>query len=269
VSDIDNKKHHCFQRNSRQGIGQAGARSESCEVWNGDWKAWLVDESHRLRANDDDVDIDLALVPTKPPALHGNQGLSQKGPTAGNASHYYSLTRMNTTGTVSIGRESFTVQGQSWMDHEFSTSFLEPGQLGWDWLAIQLEDGIDLMLYRMRREGGRIDAFSSGSVIDKSGKVVHLHSGEYAMIPQRTWKSPETGAEYPLHWDIQIPSLGYRFTIRPTFSAQEMTTEDTTGISYWEGAILVSGESGDQPICGRGYMELTGYIGQGLGSLIE
>ena len=103
--------------------------------------------------------------------LHGDRGLSQKGPTAGNASYYYSLTRMSTEGTVRIGDKTFAVHGTSWMDHEFSTSFLEPGQLGWDWFAIQLDNGVDLMLYRMRREDGTTDPFSSGSLVDKDGQT--------------------------------------------------------------------------------------------------
>jgi predicted secreted hydrolase len=214
------------------------------------------------------VAIDFTLTPTKPPVLHGNRGLSQKGATAGNASHYYSLTRLATQGTVRVAGETFTVQGSSWMDHEFSTSFLEPGQLGWDWMAIQLDNGVDLMVYRMRCEDGSTDPYSSGSLVDKTGASTHLSIADYQITPGRSWESPETGANYPLEWSIGIPSHRYALELRPAFDAQEMTTDDTTGINYWEGAVEIDGTGPDGPVTGRGYMELTGYTGQGLGSLL-
>jgi predicted secreted hydrolase len=269
LSDIRNKKHYCFQRNSRAGIGQAGANTDQYEVWNGDWKVALSGDDHILRAEDSDVAIDLELNPTKPPVLHGNDGVSKKGPSPGNASYYYSFTRMSTRGTIRIGGQTFKIQGSSWMDHEFSSSFLEPGQLGWDWLAIQLDSGADLMLYRMRREDGTTDPFSSASLVDRSGDVQHLSVTDYTMKPIDTWKSEQTSAVYPLRWRVEIPSLGYSLDIRPAFDQQEMTTIDTTGISYWEGAIDVLGDSADGKVAGRGYMELTGYAGQGLGSVLK
>ena len=269
LSDIRNKKHYCFQRNSRGGIGQAGANTDRYEVWNGDWKVALSGHDHRLRAEDSDVAIDLELTPTKPLVLHGNDGVSRKGPSTGNASYYYSFTRMSTQGTIRIGGQSFTIRGSSWMDHEFSSSFLEPGQLGWDWMAIQLDSGADLMLYRMRREDGTTDPFSSASFVDGSGEVQHLSVTDYTMKPIDSWKSKQTSAVYPLRWRVEIPSLGYQLDIRPAFDQQEMTTNDTTGISYWEGAIDVLGSSADGKVAGRGYMELTGYAGQGLGSVLK
>ncbi len=269
LSDIRKKKHYCFQRNSRAGIGHAGAYTDRYEVWNGDWKVTLSGDDHRLRAADSEVAIDLTLTPTRPLVLHGNDGVSRKGPSTGNASYYYSFTRMSTRGTIRIGGQTLQIQGSSWMDHEFSSSFLEPGQLGWDWLAIQLENGADLMLYRMRREDGTTDPFSSASLVETSGDVQHLSVTDYAMQPIDTWRSEQTDAVYPLHWKVEIPSLGYNFDIRPAFDDQEMTTNDTTGISYWEGAIEVLGESADGQVTGRGYMELTGYAGQGLGSVLQ
>ncbi len=269
VSDLHNKQHHCFQRNSRRGIGQAGAEMGRFEVWNGDWKVWLEEGGHRLRAVDGEIEIDLQLSPTKPPVLHGDQGLSQKGATAGNASHYYSLTRLATEGTMRVAGQEFQVEGQSWMDHEFSTSFLEPGQRGWDWLSIQLDNNIELMLYRMRRDDGSTDPFSSASLVDKSGTVTHLAADEFRMLPVKNWESSQTGGVYPLHWRIEIPSLGYLLNITPAFDEQEMTTSATTGINYWEGAIVVDGSTANGDTKGRGYMELTGYTGQGLGSLFD
>jgi predicted secreted hydrolase len=269
VSDIGSERHYCFQRNSRRGVGQADARTDRFEVWNGQWRAWLEGEQYRLRAEQNGVAVDLVLSPTKQPILHGDGGLSQKGPTVGNASYYYSLTRLRTNGTLSVDGQTCEVRGESWMDHEFSTSFLEPGQVGWDWLAIQLDDGTELMLYQMRRDDGSQDSHSSGSFVSKEGDVVHLSSTQYDLSPLDTWTSEQTGAVYPLSWDVRVPSLGYRLRISPAFDAQEMTTAQTTGISYWEGAIDVQGSSNTGSVNGQGYMELTGYQGQGLGSLFE
>jgi predicted secreted hydrolase len=269
VSDISNRQHHCFQKNNRQGIGQAGADTESYHVWNGNWKVGLSGDKHLIQAAESDVAIDLSLVPAKQPVLHGDQGLSRKGPTDGNASHYYSFTRMPTQGQVRIGDKTFSVRGDSWMDHEFSTSFLEPGQLGWDWLSIQLDDGVDLMLYRMRRADGTTDPFSSGSHVNKNGDVRHLAATEYELTPLKPWNSQRTGAAYPLKWRITIPSFDFDLNVAPAFEAQEMTTEETTGISYWEGAIDITGAGPNGSVSGRGYMELTGYAGQGLGTLFD
>ena len=269
VSDIQRQRHNSFQRNNRRGVGQAGAETERYKVWNVDWEVELDGTEHCLKAAMPEVAIDLRLSTQQPPVLHGDRGLSRKGATEGNASYYYSMTRMATVGTIRVGSETFSVRGDSWMDHEFSTSFLEPGQLGWDWLAIQLKTGTDLMLYRMRRDDGSVDHYSSGTVVDSRGNTKHLAATEYTMTPTRTWKSPDTGAEYPLQWQIEIPSLGYSLTVRPAFDSQEMATAATTGISYWEGAITVTGVGPDRDVSGRGYMELTGYVGEGLGSLFD
>jgi predicted secreted hydrolase len=187
----------------------------------------------------------------------------------GNASHYYSFTRLQTKGTIRIDGVDFRIRGSSWMDHEFSTSFLEPGQLGWDWFSIQLHNGIDLMLYRMRRKDRTTDPFSSGSLVRKDGLLTHISVTEFEMMPLRNWTSSATGATYPLDWSIEIPGLGYQLTVTSAFDQQEMTTNDTTGINYWEGAIEITGSSDEGPVTGRGYMELTGYAGQGLGALFD
>jgi predicted secreted hydrolase len=269
VSDIQAQQHHCFQRNNRRGIDYAGAASERLEVWNGSWRAWMEGETHRLQATEGDVSIDLTLVSSKPPILHGEAGLSKKGSAIGNASYYYSLTRLTSSGTIHLGKETFKLEGSSWMDHEFSTSFLEPGQLGWDWLAIQLDNGDDLMLYRMRRDDGSADPYSSGSLVRRNGEIVKLSLFDYKMSPTSRWQSPKTGADYPTGWKIEIPSCGYELEIETAFPDQEMNTSSTTGISYWEGSISVRGTGPDGQLAGRGYMELTGYSGVGLGSLFN
>ena len=269
ISDLGSRQHYCFQRNSRRGTGQAGAEVGHYAVWNGDWKAWMDGENHRLQAGESETRIDLTLSPKKSLVLHGDNGLSQKGSMVGNASHYYSFTRLLTEGTIRIDGVDFRIQGSSWMDHEFSTSFLEPGQLGWDWFSIQLDNGIDLMLYRMRRKDGTTDPFSSGSVVRKDGQLTHLSATEFRLTPLRNWTSSATGAAYPLDWNVEIPGLGYQLAVTSAFDRQEMTTNDTTGINYWEGAIEITGNSEEGRVTGRGYMELTGYAGQGLGALFD
>ena len=214
ISDIAERRHVFFQRNNRAGIGWAGAETERCHVWNGDWKLWLDGDAHRLVAQDGDCALDLTLVPAKPAILHGEQGLSRKGPSVGNASYYYSLTRLTTSGTLRTQDQVFHVQGESWMDHEFSSSFLEKGQTGWDWFSIQLDNGCELMLYQMRREDGSRDPLSSGTFIDERGQARQLASSDFDLQPAGVWQSPHTRAEYPLRWRIELPGLGYELQMR-------------------------------------------------------
>jgi predicted secreted hydrolase len=201
--------------------------------------------------------------------LQGDKGLSRKGATEGNASYYYSFSRLSTSGTLTVEGKSFQVSGNSWMDHEFSSSFLEPKQVGWDWFSIQLHSGVDLMLYRMRRADGTADEFSSGSLVSANGEVTQLKHADFTLSPLQTWRSPETSADYPVHWQIELPRLGYRLRVRPAFDQQEMTTDGTTGINYWEGSIEVEGEGPQGSELGRGYLEMTGYTGRSLGSLFD
>ena len=269
ISDIQSRRHFVFQRNSRKGIGLAGAELERYEVWNGDWKVSLDGDKHQLFARESGCSIDLTLRPSKPLVLHGDRGLSRKGVVEGNASYYYSFTRLATEGTVTLDGEQFVVTGNSWMDHEFSTSFLEKDQLGWDWFAIQLENDFELMLYQMRRADGTVDAYSSGTIIDPTGSATHLSKTNFTIQPLKTWRSPDTDAEYPTTWKIELPEHGYVFELRARFNEQEMTTEASTGISYWEGSVSVAATMGGTNVRGLGYAELTGYTGKSLGSLFE
>ncbi len=269
ISDVKTRKHHGFQRNNRRGIGFAGANTDQYEVWNGDWKVMFDGQRHQLIARDSGNAVNLTLQPKKPLVLHGNRGLSRKGSVDGNASYYYSFTRLATQGTVVVDGKEFKVTGDSWMDHEFSTSFLEEGQLGWDWFAIQLENNVEIMLYQMRRVDGSVDPFSSGTIVDDAGKVSHLSYVDFTIEPMQTWQSQETSAEYPAKWRVELPDYGYEMTIRPTFNEQEMTTEESTGISYWEGAVAIEADANGKKINGHGYVELTGYTGKSLGSLFE
>lgn len=266
VSDVAQRQFHSFQRLNRAGAGWAGALADRYRVWNGNWEVRLEPSGvHRLQAEEEGVRIDLALRSLKPPVVHGEGGISQKGPSRGNASYYYSLTRMATEGTVTVGGRSHAVSGLSWMDHEFSTSFLEPGQQGWDWFAIQLDDGRELMIYRMRQEDGSADRFSSGTLVGRAGETRPIRSEEFQLVPGRRWTSPSSGAVYPVAWQVLVPSCGLRLTAEAAFADQEMRTSETTGIIYWEGSIRVAGFADGAPVAGLGYLEMTGYTGPALG----
>jgi predicted secreted hydrolase len=268
ISDIGPQQFHSFDRINRAGIGWAGAATDAYRVWNEDWSARLDGRDHLLNASEQDCAINLRLAPAKPEVIHGENGISQKGESAGNASHYYSLTRLVTTGQLKVGGETFDVTGLSWMDHEFGTSFLESEATGWDWFSIQLDDGRELMLFEIRRRDGSIDPRSSGTLIDGDGRATHIGFGEFALTPSERWRSPASGAEYPTAWAIEMPRFGLRLAARAAFADQELRTEESTGVTYWEGSINIEGTGESKPISGRGYLEMTGYAGQNMGAIL-
>ena len=197
LTDLENGRHLFGERLDRGGLGWAGARAGTLDVWNGDWRAFLDGGLHRLEVVDRSFGVDLRLEPGKGPTLHGEDGLSRKGPSAGNASQYYSMTRMPTTGRVRLDREWIDVTGASWMDHEFGTTFLEPGQVGWDWFSLQLDDGADIMVFQLRGADGRPDRHSAGTWVGGDGVAAPLDAGDVRLVPGRRWTSPGSGAAYP------------------------------------------------------------------------
>lgn len=262
VSDLDRDTFRHAERMNRAGVGWAGADEKNYRVWNEDWEARHdTDGHHLLRATDEGMSIELRLAPGKPPVIQGENGVSQKGDAAGNASHYYSLTRMPTQGTLVIDGQRIEVSGESWMDHEFGTSFLEPGQIGWDWLSIQLEDGTDLMLYQFRRADGKTDPHSNGMLVGTKGETSRLSAEQFSLTPLEYWDSPASGARYPIAWKIEIPSRGVTLTARAAIRNQELQTNESTRVTYWEGAITLEGSAR-----GRGYLEMTGYAGAAMGA---
>jgi predicted secreted hydrolase len=269
VSDIDGESFHAFERLNRAGIGWSGAETSSYRVWNEDWEAHLEGDVHMLRARDGDYEIDLRLKPAKPIVVHGVGGVSQKGESAGNASHYYSLTRLETSGKIIVGGEAFDVSGLSWMDHEFGTSFLEPEQVGWDWFSIQLDDGRELMLFDLRRTDGSIDPRSSGTLIEADGRAVHLPLKDFRLTSGEVWQSKSSGATYPVVWTIEIPRYDVRLEVRAAFAGQELRTAESAGVTYWEGSIEVNGSEGERKLTGGGYLEMTGYAGQSMGAIMR
>jgi predicted secreted hydrolase len=273
ISDAKGQRYRYAEKLSRGGPGLAGAETDRYHVWNDDWTAGIRNhgsgtKEHELRAQSDRSGIDLVLEEGKPPVIHGSNGISQKGAQPGNASHYYSLTRMPTKGTITIDGERVAVSGESWMDHEFGTSFLEAGQRGWDWLSIQLSDNRELMLYQLRREDGTRDPRSSGTLVDANGKATHLTDRDFTLTPGRTTFTSKNGAVYPTEWTVTIPSQRIELRLTTPLNDQELSLVRSTGVAYWEGIIDVSGQSGGQSVKGSGYLEMTGYHGS-LGRVLS
>ncbi len=258
LTDVDGREHYAFERFARGAAGLAGAAAAPFAVWLEDWRVEETgDNIYRLAASQEGLELDLTLVDEKGPVLQGDRGYSQKGPEAGNASHYYSLTRLRSSGTVQVEGKSFQVAGESWMDHEYSTSALSQGQIGWDWFSIQMDDGSELMVFQIRRDDGSVDMFSSGSWISAEGDVTRLGREDFRIEVLDNWRSPDSGATYPARWTISVPKLDLRLSVEPYLSDQELDVS----YAYWEGAVRVAGTRAGRQLAGHGYAELTGYAG--------
>ena len=269
LTDLQTGRHLVGERLDRGGLGWAGARPGTLDVWNGDWRASLDGGRHRLEAVDRSFGVELGLEPGKGTTRHGENGLSRKGPSAGNASQYYSMTRMPTTGRVRLDGAWVDVTGSSWMDHEFGTTFLEPGQVGWDWFSLQLDDGADLMVFQLRRADGRPDEHSAGTWVDGDGVATPLDRDGVRLVPGRRWTSPASGAAYPVDWRVELPGRQASFDVAAAVDAQELDTGASTGVTYWEGAVTVTGRVGDRSVRGRGYLEMTGYSGRPMSEVFR
>jgi predicted secreted hydrolase len=262
LTDVSGGAHHSFERLERGAARLAGAQADPYRVWLDDWSVEEIaggsnGSPARLRATSDDISLDLTLRDLKGPILQGDGGYSRKGPEPGNASTYYSLPRIATSGTVSVDGRTFTVDGLSWMDHEFSTSALGADQAGWDWFSLQLDNDYELMLFRLRRADGSLDGFSSGTLIAPDGTTRTLGPGDFTVEPSGRWRSPRTGATYPAGWTLTVPAADLGLTITPRLADQEMNVSYT----YWEGAVAAEGTMAGKPVSGGGYVELTGYAG--------
>ncbi len=245
----------------RGALGLAGAEEGRLKVWIDDWLAEDRDGVQHLRAYRDGIGLELELSPVKPPVLHGEGGYSRKSAAAQVASHYYSIPRLATRGTLTVGGRTHEVTGASWFDREFSTSQLAPEQVGWDWFSLQLSDGADLMLYVMRLKDGSLDPASSGTLVDPGGRAHHLKLGDFNIKATGRWQSPHSGAAYPSGWRISLPKEGYHLTLQPTLKDQELRPGGRSPIIYWEGQVTVQGSRNQQAITGQGFVELTGYAG--------
>jgi predicted secreted hydrolase len=257
VTDAAGRRFLFHDKVSRGSFGDAGFDNGDRLAWIEQWILRMnADGSFELAAKASDAEIALHLAPAKAPVIHGPNGISRKAKGAGHASHYYSITRLTTSGTVRVGKEKFNATGESWFDHEWATNQLAPDQAGWNWVSAQFDDGSELMLYQMRLTNGAIDPISSGTVVRTDGSSVALTSADFQMTPESFWQSSATKADYPIGWRIVIPQEKLDFRIKPVLPDQELVLGP---LIYWEGAFDVSGTRAGQPIGGRGYLELTGY----------
>jgi len=259
VTDVSGKEFRFAQKVSRGSFGEAGFSDGDRIAWIGDWTLRLTGPGRfRLEARDKDFALALDLASSKDPVFHGENGVSQKSAGEGRASHYYSFTRLAAEGTVTLGGREIAVKGWSWFDQEWATNQLTENQTGWDWLSLQFEDNTELMIFQIRLKDGGRDPFSHGTWIDAEGKTVAVKNEDFELVPGRTWRSRETGGQYPVEWKLRIPKLGVEVDIAAALDAQELFLQP---IAYWEGSVRARGTRNGQTVRGRGYLEMTGYAG--------
>jgi predicted secreted hydrolase len=262
ITDPSNDNFYVAEKYSRGGLGLAGAQATPFRVWLDDWELFETPGSSQnsvsqwqLRANDKQISLDLTLVAARSPVLNGDKGLSQKSAMPGNASYYYSIPRFQTDGSLRIGADSYDVSGLAWLDREWGSGGLSKEQQGWDWFALQLSDGSDLMFYNLRRTDGERDEHSAGTFVSANGIATPLSPDDVSIEVLDYWDSPH-GGHYPMAWRLAIESRVRAVDVTPVMSGQELTAL----VRYWEGAVDVEGETkGNKKISGRGYVELTGY----------
>jgi predicted secreted hydrolase len=261
ITDISQKKHLQAEQVSREALKMAGASQENERsiIFVNNWSALIGPKGHQLKVKSDEFSFDLTLVSLKPLVLHGQEGYSSKGKSSESASCYYSYTRLETKGKLTIEGKIIDVKGFAWMDHEFSTAMLEPDLKGWDWYCLQLSDQTEVMAFLLRNARGGISAASSGTFVNRQGQKRHLGKDDFAVTVLDTWKSPHSRAVYPSQWGMQIFPYALDLNILPNISDQEMRTSKSTDVIYWEGSVSISGTKSGQPIVGQGYVELTGY----------
>lgn len=256
LSDIDTGQFIFDERITREAINLAGATGSPLKIWLYDWKIESTDPNvYQLAATTQRVQLSLIMEDVKGITLQGDQGFSPKGTQVGNASIYFSQTRLKTQGNITLDGRTHTVRGTSWMDHEFSTSALSENQVGWDWFALQLDNGIEIMVYTIRKANGAIDPFSSGKIIFADGSGLPLSFNQFEIQVLDTWQSPHSNAVYPSRWKISIPENRIELSVTPLMADQELNLS----FIYWEGAVKIAGIFSGEPVEGRGYAELTGY----------
>lgn len=259
ITDENNRTFHYFEKLNRSGLNSAGAKLDHYYVFNESWSVEQLGNQFVLKADTPDFGLHLLLTASKPPVVHGKDGVSQKASCKGCASHYYSMTRLKSEGYVYLKGQAVPVTGTSWMDHEFGSNQLTSEQVGWDWYSVQLNDNTELMLYVIKKTDGSIDSNSSGTIIYADGTSKHISQSEFSITTKRQWKSPHTGGTYPVDWTINIPSQKVSLNLVPVLDDQELSTAKSTGVSYWEGATTVKGQVNGKSVTGQAYVEMTGY----------
>lgn len=264
ITDIAGDRFRAGERFARGVPWLADATADPFTVFLEDWRLGSDEADSddsifpvRLSGAVDGASLDLQLGAGKPLVLQGDAGLSQKGVEPGNASYYYAHTRMPAMGRVVIEDDTVAVEGLAWLDREWSTSALSSGQVGWDWFALQLDDGWEMMVYQLRREDGSADPLSDGVLINPDGERVPLEWDRDVFVERTAvWRAPDGRAEYPAGWTIRVPERGWELRVAPAVADQELRF----AFRYWEGTVVVDGVGeGGLPANGRGYVELTGY----------
>lgn len=257
VAEVDGGRFRHAERLRRVDGGFAGFANDDLGIWLGDWRLERgAGDVLTARAGDRAAGLGVALEyrPTKPLVLQGEDGWSRKGPETGNASAYLSFTRLEVMGTLELDGCEVRVTGSGWFDHEWGTSQLGEGVVGWDWFSLRLEGDVELMVYRLRRADGGVDSFSSGTLVRADGATRRLALADVGLAPTGEWTSPATGATYPSGWRITVPDEGLELEVTPLLRGAELDSRASTGTVYWEGPVTVSGSH-----AGEGYAELTGY----------
>lgn len=251
VSDIASEQHMAVEIFSRQEPGLAGAKLDPLRVWIQDWQLVAAgnDSPWELEVITQDFALTVQLAMIKAPVLQGERGLSQKSPVPGNASYYYSITRINTTGQIHIDGQSFEVSGNSWLDREWSTSALDADQSGWDWFSLQFDDGSELMYYQLRDLEGDTHTSSSGNFTSVMGTQTGIAPNDLALESLAQWQAPD-GTTYTTAWRLRYQANTW--IVRAVFEDQLM---DLT-FQYWEGAVEVLDENSGL-LVGRGYLEMV------------
>jgi predicted secreted hydrolase len=253
LSDLDGREFYHDERVNRAGPGLAGIDAARQRYWNGNWQVQWRGEDQELQAVTDEATVSLKLHPVKPVVIHGENGVSIKGPLPGEASHYISFPRLSAAGRIRFHGETLDVAGTAWMDHEFFTEPSDNRLGGWDWFSVQLENGEELMLYRIRRKDSELARFSSGTYVDRDGTAHFLNNEEFALRAVRWWRG------YPVDWEIAVSKLGLTLKEHAVLDNQELISRTGTTPNYWEGAVSYSGSLKGKPISGVGYLEMTGY----------
>jgi predicted secreted hydrolase len=241
------------QRVRRAGFELAEAQTGDTRVWLDDWRLERAQGVYLTRAQAQDFSLELSMAPTQAPLLNGTAGFSQKAPAPQSASYYYSEPHLRVSGQIARAGHSERVSGEAWLDHEWSSEYLDPKAVGWDWIGVNLDDGGALMAFRMRdREGNAY--WSGASLRDSKGQSQIFGPDVVRFLPRRQWRSQRTAVAYPVSWSVRV--AGREFELEPLLDDQENDTRLSSGTLYWEGAVRASEQ---QREVGRGYLELTGY----------
>lgn len=254
ITDVARRIFHSAERRARDALELAGARSPPLRVWVQDWSVVSEPSGWRLSAADSPYSLSLVLEPAVPPIPNGEQGLSRKSKEPGAASFYYSIPRLTVRGELRRDGRRLAVTGAAWLDREWGSGALAEDQEGWDWFAVQLDDGSALMFYSLRKRDGTRDPFSAGTWSEADGSARQLPGTEVEIDVLDHWQSPR-GGSYPARWRLRLAALGVNLELQPVLADQEL---DTTP-RYWEGAVDVRGQRAGAEVTGRGYVELTGY----------